>query len=212
MWNCGYHNEKVAVCDVCDAQRSRNDGMPRNRKNVNSKKSKMVIKFGRRICCDILYCIGIAILLLVFDQSRFSPNVYIRETSCEITNYHQTRNHECDHHDLYDHHIEFKQTCNGKIYHIKDYKTCSGAHASNHLEGEIYRCWTNENCSIQALFNDNVVLWFLNIISILGYLFLVFALNFMVDFVSWSRRIYQYNPHLCYNTLSEIVFGVSCVK
>eukprot|EP01083_Nonionella_stella_P165866 552932_1 len=106
-------------------------------------------------------------------------NVYTKETECEITDYQYQRNWSCDMDDgdrgILDHVISFHQNCNKRIYDI-EYE-CHGVWwGYSYKQGDIHQCWTNESCSIQALFDDDVGLFFLR----WGLLFVGSALLFIL--------------------------------
>ena len=117
-------------------------------------------------CKALLFWIAITACICFIGS-----NQYVRETKCTVTNYSFERGWSCDMDDgdsgIYNHDTTFKQDCSQKVYRI--YKECVGYYFYYHEIGDVHLCWTDENCKIEALWNNDPALWFATIVPWIGY-------------------------------------------
>ena len=138
-----------------------------------------------RVC---VFWIAIAALMYFIGA-----NEYVRETKCIVTNYSFERGWDCDMDDgdngIYNHDTSFKQDCNQKVYHI--HKECVGYYFYTHEIGDIHRCWTDHNCSMEALWNNDPILWLTFIAPWIGYFSLTLSCIIFIDLLYQSVTFYD---------------------
>ena len=91
--------------------------------------------------------------------------------------------------DIYNFDITFKQNCNQREYHR--YEECIGIYSHNYAKGYVHPCWTNENCSIKALWNNDIGLCSSSIALWIGYLSFTLGCVAFIELI--NRLVANYN-------------------